>query len=198
MDGSSEYGASKAAVRDPSAPSVKPLSAPVLSQGSLVPPCARIFKQLIHRLKKWQPLRNAQRELPFFFQLHINKKIRPIGKILRRGHAVFGGIGKHHLDAAAALVGFRDQESWRQPDSSLNLLRAFRWLRRRRRAQSCRPAGWACLAGFRRAAGRANWPRPRARKHASEKRDSLVRRRRALAWWEISCPAKACDPSHCL
>ncbi len=58
-------------------------------------------------LKKRQPFRDAQSELAFFFQLHIDKKIGPIGKILRGGHAVFGGVGKDQLDATAALVGFQ-------------------------------------------------------------------------------------------
>ena len=46
VEGSSAYGASNAAVREPSEPSRMALSVPVFSQGSSVPPCWRIsFKR---------------------------------------------------------------------------------------------------------------------------------------------------------
>ena len=43
VDGSSEYGAAIAAVREPSAPSVTIFSAPVFNIGSVVPPSLRMF-----------------------------------------------------------------------------------------------------------------------------------------------------------
>ena len=113
MSGASEYGANSAAVREPSEPSRKAFSAPVLSHGSVEPHSLRSASSFASGIVKSQPLGDARGQLPFLAQLLIDQEILlaernvaadfKVRTILQRGDAVTRGIGENQFDAVAAF-----------------------------------------------------------------------------------------------
>ena len=81
VDGSSEYGASSAAVRVPSAPSRKPFKAPVLQPGiggaTLRAPVLQVHQWKI----EWQPFRDPRSELLFLLQVVVQPESPPTSEL---------------------------------------------------------------------------------------------------------------------
>ena len=62
-----------------------------------------LLVQLLDWIVEGQPFRNARGQLAFFFQLFVDLKIFPVGRIiLRRGHAMLGEIGERKFQSFSA------------------------------------------------------------------------------------------------
>ena len=142
VDGSSEYGARSAAVCVPRAPSMNPLSAPVLNQGSVVPPSARLFCS--SSVESVKGSHSVMRTVSFLscFRSPIRLKIFPRGKILHGSNAVLRKLLQNQLNSLSAGPRRKDQESVASP-SPWHFLSANRSARRRQSGQSLHLGDWA-------------------------------------------------------
>ena len=101
-----------AAVREPSEPSMNPLSMPVWSKRIIDIMMSAMCFQFVERVFEWQPLADAEMKLSIFLHLLEDEEVFPVAEVLHAGDAVGEGIMDSEFVAFAALFQCRRRDDF--------------------------------------------------------------------------------------